>query len=372
MNVDGRVRKLAGLLVNYSTRVKPGDKVLISGTVAAAPLLKEVYREVLKAGGHPHMDLELEDQQYIFFSNASKQQLEYEDPLLLQKVETLDVMIKTFPDTNPHALSSIDAEKKRVVAQARRKAMDLFTKRWGDGSLRWVGTACPTRALAQEARMSMEEYENFVYACGGMDLDDPVEYWKDFSKRQEKICKRLNQVKLLRYKGLDTDITFGVEKRPWINCDGKVNFPDGEVFTSPIEDQVNGRIRFTFPGIFQGQEIEDIFLEFRDGKVVKAKAAKGESLLNTLLDTDEGSRILGEVAIGTNDNIDKFTKNMLFDEKIGGTVHCAVGRGFPESKSNNSSAIHWDMLKDMKDGGEIYGDGELIYKNGKFTEDFLQ
>jgi aminopeptidase len=199
-----------------------------------------------------------------------------------------------------------------------------------------------------------------------LNVDIPVKFWKNFSVKQQKICNRLDQIKEMRYIGQDTDLRFRCEGRKWINCDGKVNFPDGEVFTGPIEDSVEGTIRFTYPGIFQGEEVEDIFLRFKKGKVVEARAAKGENLLLTLLDTDENSRYVGEIAIGTNENINRFTKNMLFDEKMGGTVHLAIGHGIPQSGSKNESAIHWDMLKNMREGGKIYADGDLIYKNGSF------
>jgi len=368
MAADPRIKKLAHLLVNYSTEVKKDERVMINGTVAAEPLLRELYREVLEAGAHPIVRIVFEDQEYVFYKHAAEHQIDFLDPGAMHDIESIDVALRTFPDMNPHALTGVDPELKQRRQRVITPVMELFTKRWGEGSLRWVGTACPTPALAQEAHMSFEEYQDFVYSCGALDEDDPIAYWKAFSRRQDAIVERLNQVKVLRYKGQDTDITFGVEGRPWINCDGKINFPDGEVFTSPIEDQVNGQIRFTFPAIFQGSEIEDILLRFEKGRVVEARAEKGQDLLHAVLDTDEGSRTLGEVAIGTNSNIQRFTKNMLFDEKIGGTVHCAVGRGFPMTHSKNSSAIHWDMLKDMKDGGEIFADDKLIYKDGKFLD----
>ncbi len=365
---DPRVRKLARLLVHYSTEVKEGDKVVISGSTASEPLLREVLREVLEAGGHPFVRMTLPDAEQIFYAHARDHQIDYEDPIAYHELDTIDVAIRCFPDLNPHALSSVPAEKKQRVIRARKKMTERFFERWGKGEVRWVGTAYPTPALAQEAKMSLEEYAEFVFACGKLDEEDPIAYWRDFSIRQEKVCERLNGRKTLRYVGLDTDITFGIEGRTWMNCDGKVNFPDGEVFTGPVEDSVEGEIRFTFPGIFQGEEVEDIRLRFEKGRVVEARAAQGEKLLHALLDTDEGSRTVGEVAIGTNAGITRFTKNMLFDEKIGGTIHVAVGAGIPVTGSENKSAVHWDMLKDMKDGGKIFVDDELIYENGAFLE----
>jgi aminopeptidase len=368
MICDPRVRKLAHLLVHYSTEVRKGDKVLISGTTQSEPLLREVLREVVQAGGHPILRMGFEDQERVFYAHAADHQLDYEDPIAYHDFDTIDVAIRCFPDLNPHSLSGVDAEKKQRVTRARKKLTERFFERWGKGEVRWVGTAYPTPALAQEAKLSLEEYAEFVFGCGQLDLDDPIAYWREFSKEQDVLCARLDKLNTLRYVGLDTDITFGLEGRTWMNCDGKVNFPDGEVFTGPVEDSVEGQIRFSYPGIFQGQEVEDIFLRFEKGKVVEAKAKTGEKLLHALLDTDEGSRHVGEVAIGTNAGITRFTKNMLFDEKIGGTIHVAVGAGIPVTGSKNTSAVHWDMLKDMKEGGEIWGDGTLIYRDGKFLE----
>ena len=242
--------------------------------------------------------------------------------------------------------------------------METFIKRLGEDSLRWVTSLCPTPALAQEAHISFDEYSEFVFSCMNLNVDDPVDFWTNFSAKQEGICERLNLAKEMRYVGQDTDLRFRCEGRKWINCDGKNNFPDGEVYTGPIEDSVEGTIRFTYPRIYLGSEIEDIFLRFESGKVVEARAVKGEELLLKLLDVDEGARCVGEIAIGTNDTINRFTKNMLFDEKMGGTVHLALGTGFPQSGSKNVSGIHWDMLKDMRESGEIYVNGKLIYKNG--------
>jgi aminopeptidase len=364
--IDARVRKLAQVLVHYSTAVKPGEKVLIGGSPASEPLLREVYRQVLQTGAHPIVRLRLSDQDFLYYSEAGESELEYLDPLLMHEMENIDVSIKAFPDENPHALTLVDPEKKQRRLRATKPLMERFMQRWGEGRLRWVGSAYPTQALAQEAHMSLDEYADFVFEAGRLNEENPSDYWKAVSARQQKICDRLNQCSTIRYVGLDTDLTFSCQGRNWMNCDGKLNFPDGEVFTGPVEDSVNGTIRFTFPGIFQGQEIENIFLRFKEGKVVEATAAKGEALLRKLLQTDAGSSYVGEIAIGTNDQIRRFTKNMLFDEKMGGTVHLAVGMGIPGSGSKNVSALHWDMLKDMRQGGEIHADGMLVYKDGRF------
>ena len=365
--IDPRVQKLAQVIVHYSTGVKPGERVQIVGTPASQPLLREVYREVLRVGAHPLVRMRFSDQEYLYYLEAGEAELDYLDPLLLHEVENIDVSIRAFPDENPHALTSVDAQKKQRRLRANKPLTERFIQRWGEGRLRWVGTAYPTEALAQEAHMSLDEYADFVFEAGRLDAKNPADYWREVSARQQKICDRLNQCSTIRYRGLDTDLTFSCQGRTWMNCDGKVNFPDGEVFTGPVEDSVNGTIRFTFPGIYQGQEVEDIFLRFKEGKVVEARAAKGQELLHKLLETDAGASYVGEIAIGTNHQISRFTKNMLFDEKMGGTIHLAVGLGIPGSGSKNVSGLHWDMLKDMRDGGEIHADGALIYKNGQFV-----
>jgi aminopeptidase len=365
--IDPRVQKLAKILVHYSTAVKPGEIVRIMGTAAGEPLLREVYREVLRAGAHPVVRMALADEDCLYYGEAIDDELDYLSPLLLHEVETMDVSIRTFPDQNPHALTSVDPTKKQRRLRAMRMLTEKFTERWKEGRLRWVGTIYPTPALAQEARMSLEEFADFVFAAGKLNEENPADAWRALSARQQKICDRLNQCSEMRYKGLDTDLTFSCRGRTWVNCDGRLNFPDGEVFTGPVEESVNGTIRFTYPGIFHGQEVEDIFLCFKEGRVEEARAAKGEDLLHKLLQTDAGASYVGEIAIGTNDQIRRFSKNMLFDEKMSGTIHLAVGNGIPGTGSKNVSALHWDMLKDMRDGGEIYADGALIYRNGAFV-----
>ncbi len=347
--------------------VKEKEKVSITGSTASEPLLREIYQEVLRAGAYTSLHIEFEDRQFLFYKLAKDFQIEHTDPFLLYELENTDAIIQLMHDFNPHELTSIAPEKKQKSALAQKPIMETFLKRLNEGSIRWIASLCPSPALAQEAHMSFDEYSEFVFNCMNLNTDNPVKFWKSFSKRQQRICDRLNLTKEVRYIGQDTDLQFRCEGRKWINCDGKNNFPDGEVYTGPIEDSVEGTIRFTYRGIYQGQEIQDISLRFERGKVVEASAAKGEDLLLKLLDVDEGIRYVGEIAIGTNESINRFTKNMLFDEKMSGHIHLALGAGFPPSGSKNVSALHWDMLKDMREGGEIYADGKLIYKNGSFV-----
>lgn len=365
--MDPFLEKYAKVLVNYSLGIKKGDSLVIQGNMVTEPLIKAVYKEAILAGGHPIVMSNFQGQEEIFYNNASEEQLNYQSPIKKYLIENIDARIYILGNYNTKALTNINPEKMKKRSLANKDIMEISMKRAAEGDLRWNICQFPTLADAQEASMSLEEYKKFVYKACHLDKEDPVAYWKDFGNRLEEIADYLNNVEEMHFKSEDTDIKCKVKDRIWVADKGKENYPGGEVFTGPIEDSVEGHIRFSFPGIFQGKEIRDIRLTFEKGKVVKASAAKGEELLNTLLETDEGARYVGEVAIGCNKGIDKFSRNMLFDEKIGGTIHLAIGRSYPETSGKNISSIHWDMLCDMKQGGEIYADGKLIYQNGEFT-----
>jgi aminopeptidase len=363
--VDQRIEKLAKLCVHYSVEIKPKEQVLIRGSELAFPLINEIYKECLLSDAYPLIMPNL-DVTYTFYNYAKEHQLKFVPPLYKFLYENIDVSINVWCQPNPKKLSNIDPSKIRMSAASRKELAEIFNKRAAEGKLKWVLLPYPINAQAQEAAMSLEEYEDFVYSSCLVDKEDPIAEWRKISQQQEKICEFLNQVNKIRVVGEDTDLTFSVQGRKWINSDGKRNMPSGEVFTAPLENSANGTIRFTYPGIYSGKEVEDITLTFKDGVVVKASATKGEDLLQQILKIDGANRI-GEAAIGTNYGITKFTKNMLFDEKMGGTIHIALGNSYPESGGLNKSAIHWDILKDMKTG-EIYADGKLFYKNGKFLE----
>jgi aminopeptidase len=365
--VDKRTEKLSKLCVHYSVDVKPKETVLIQGTELAFPLMHELYKECLLSDAYPWIIADL-DTAYTFYKFAKEHQLEFVSPFEKFIVENIDVSIGIFCEPNPKRLTNVDPAKIRMRRAARRELADIIFKREAEGKFRWTGLPYPINAQAQEAAMALSEYEDFVYSSCLVDKDDPIGEWKKVREQQEKICQFLNQASEIHIVGEDTDLTFNVKGRKWINCSGEKNMPDGEVFTAPIEDSANGTIRFTFPGIFSGREIEDIKLVFKDGKVVKASALKGDELLQQLLKIDGADRI-GEAAIGTNYGITRFTKNMLFDEKMGGTIHMALGLNpAPETGGLNKSALHWDILKDMKKDGEIYADNKLFYKNGRFLE----
>lgn len=369
---DERLKKLAKLLVNYSTEVKKGDKVFISCKDVANPWLAEVVKEASLSGGIIEYRVESEEALTMKVKYSTEEQLRHEGIIMENALKEADVWISAWGDKNTRNNSNVSEKKIKAYMEGQKTWRKFYSERMGNGSLRWCGTQFPTYADAQEASMSIDEYEDFVYGAGLLDKDDPVAEWKRISREQETWVKYLDTKSELHFISEGTDIKVNIKGRKWINCDGKVNFPDGEIFTSPVEDGINGHIKFSFPGIYLGKEIEDIELEIENGKVIKAKAKKGEELLKTLLETDEGASYFGEVAIGTNYGIKKFTKNMLFDEKIGGTIHMALGDSMPEAGGKNRSNIHWDMLCDMRNGGEIYADGELFYKNGEFIKEVLK
>jgi len=300
------------------------------------------------------------------FKYASDEQLDFVSDVDRQLIEQIDVNIGVWTETNTKALTNVDPAKQARFSAARRPLNERFMERAARKELKWTGTAYPTQAFAQDAEMSLREFEDFVYGAALVHLPDPVAAWKAISKEQQKLIDWLVDKQQVRLVGPDTDLSLSIKGRRWENCDGHENFPDGEIFTGPIEDSVNGHVRFTYPACYGGREVEDVRLWFEAGKVVKATAAKNEAYLLAMLDLDEGSRYLGEFAFGTNQGIQRFTKNTLFDEKIGGTVHMALGAGYPETGSANKSAIHWDMVCDLRQGGEVWVDGRLFVKDGKF------
>ena len=364
---DPRVEKLADLLVNYSVAVRAGDRVLVEGTSLAEPLLKAVYVKVLQAGGHPLMNAAPAGIDELLFRHASDEQLRYiHEPRRLMG-ETYDVRISIGGDENTKSLTSVDPARMVLREQAHTELMKTFLRRSAAGELRWTFALFPTNAYAQDAEMSLSEYEDFAYGACLPDMSDPVGYWQRFSARQEKIVDWLKGRERVHVQGPGTDLRLSVAGRAFINCDGRYNVPDGEIFTGPVEDSVEGHAYFSYPAIEGGREVVGVRLWFEQGRVVKASAEKNEEFLLKTLDTDEGSRRVGEFAIGTNEGITRFTRQILFDEKINGSFHMALGAGYPETGSKNESAVHWDMVSDLRHGGEIRVDGELLYKNGQFV-----
>lgn len=383
---DPRINKLAQVIVEYSTAVKPGQIVRLTGEPIGLPLLEALYEHCVKAGAHPFVKCAPDALQDLFFEHASEEQLRHVSPLALEEVKTIDVSIGLWAETNTKALSRVDPRKQAMVSAARKPIWKIFMKRASlpedhPRRLHWCGTLFPTAASAQDAEMSLRQYEDFVFRAGLLHLPDPVAAWRRIEKRQQKVVDYLTGKKQIRFQSPNgTDLTVNVEGMTWINCCGHENFPDGEVFTGPNlkarDGGVNGVVRYSFPACYRGQEVHDIELTFEKGRVVKASASKGRDFLLAMLDQDKGARYLGEIAIGTNYQIQQFSKNTLFDEKIGGTFHAAVGAGYPETGNRNESGLHWDMVCDLRSpghggvesgGGTISVDGKVIARDGRFV-----
>ncbi len=367
---DPRIDKLADLLVHYSVEVQPKQRVLIQGEFGGEPLMAAVFRKCLSVGAYPFVVPYTADWVESILEYATPEQFGPVYEPFRKMYETYDTRIRILSELNTKELSQFDPDKVSKLYEVYGKDLRIVLEREHRGEMKWVGTLFPTTGYAQDANMSLSQYEDFVYDACMPDPDDPVGYWKNVAARQDKIIAWLKGKKHVHVTAPGTDLELSIEGRPFINCACKVNVPDGEIFTSPVEDSANGYVHYTYPTLYEGFEVVGIRLEFKDGKVVKATADKNEDFLLKKLDTDPGARYLGEFAIGTNERIDRFTGQILFDEKIGGSFHMAVGHGYPESKSENDSAIHWDMICDLRKGGEITIDGELFYKDGKFVVDF--
>jgi aminopeptidase len=363
---DERLTRLADLLVRYSTEVKKGDKVFVGAEDAAIPFIIEVAKAAVKAGGLVEYSVGLAEVTESILRYGDDGQAGEPDHAFGLAAREGDVWITAWGSKNVRAHNTVPPDKLALRKKGNMENRKIYASRCATGELRWCGTQFPTQSHAQEAGMSLSEYEDFVYSAGHLDESDPVAYWKNIEKEQEYWVQYLNTKSEIVVKAKNADLRINVKGRKWINCCGKANFPDGEIFTSPVEDGIDGRIAFTYPAILDGQLVENAELEIKAGKVVSASATSGLDYLNRMLSIDEGSCRFGEFAIGTNYGITQFTKNILFDEKIGGTIHLALGFAYPETGGTNESAIHWDMICDMRGDGCIYADGELFYERGKF------
>jgi aminopeptidase len=364
---DPRVDALAKIMVRYSAKVGRGDACVIQSSTVAEPLIQAVYEEILRAGGHPIFNLSPPEALPAFYELAGDEQLDYIADPVRWGYEQADVRIAIMADVNPRALSQADPARQTRAQRARKPLLNASMSRAAEGEYRWALTLFPTQAYASEAGMSLSAFEDFYYrACLAYD-DDPVTAWE----RQSDTVKRLSEwmdgkeeVHIQAPGG--TDIRLNVSGRTWIPCYGSHNMPDGEFFTGPVEDATSGEVAFSFPAVYAGREVSGVRFRFEGGRVVDASAERGEDYLLQTLETDDGARILGELGIGTNYGISTATKEILLDEKIGGTVHMAIGASYPESGGTNDSAVHWDMVCDLRTGGTITVDGEELQKNGKF------
>lgn len=366
--VDARVSKLAHLLVTYSTEIKKDDFAYIAGDYSVTKdLILALYREILRAGGHPFVVPGGYELSEIFYQEASIEQLEWISPILEIYKDKLNAMFDIRGTSNTAGLNHIDPKKQQISAKAVGKAiMGPLMKRQQEGKLKPVVSLFPCPALAQDAEMSLSDYEDFVFAAMFCDREDPVEEWEKLRKKQDSLINWMKGREKVVIHGENVDLQFSIKDRTFESDNGKVNMPGGEIYTGPVEDSVEGNVTFSYPAIHLGHIVENVHLTFEKGKVVHATADKNDEFLQAMLETDEGSSYLGEFGIGTNFGIQRFTKQMLFDEKIGGTFHLAVGHGYPETGSVNESAIHWDMICDLGEDGEIIVDNEPFFNNGKF------
>jgi len=299
---------------------------------------------------------------YDFFTSARPQQLDQANPVERAVARTVDSTIRIYSQMNTRQLSAVDPKKQARYSRTTQPISRILRRK------PWVLTLFPTQAYAQDAEMSLSDFEDFVYAATFADRDDPVRAWRELHRYQQSLIRRLKGADEIKIVGHETNLTLSVKGRTFINSDGKKNMPSGEIFTGPIETSANGTILYDFPVCRAGREVENVRLVFRDGVVVEASASKNEAFLLQMLDMDKGARKLGELGIGTNMQIQKFTRNILFDEKIGGTIHLAVGQSYSETGGKNRSALHWDMIKDLRRGGALYVDGKLFQKDGQFVK----
>jgi aminopeptidase len=363
---DTRIEKFAQILVDHSTQIKPGDRVAIEATTAAEPLIKALFATILERGGYPYLLVEFPDQEEILFKSASDAQLETTPVFRKLAYDEFESRMRIHSATNPRALSNVDPRRQKLRQKAQASILETQMRRGADRSFKWVTTLYPTEGLAREAGMSQKEYEDFVFHACHADTDDPVGIWKKAEIQQSEIIQRLEGHDQVTLHGPNVELTLSIKGRKFVNGFGLNNMPDGEIFTGPVEDSLNGWVRYNYPAIYNGVMVEGVELTFSDGKVSSARADKNQSLLLEMLESDPGAKHVGEFAIGTNYDIDRFSRNILFDEKLGGTFHMALGAGYPETGSQNKSIIHWDMICGMKEEAEMRVDGELVYKDGKF------
>ncbi|NDJ75686.1 MAG: aminopeptidase [Chloroflexi bacterium] len=359
--------KLARVLTEYCRPIQRGDYVIIRGAAVAEPIIEALVEAVFRRGGHPSTIVGLTNLAEIAFRHAPEEHYDWIDPAARVAMEQADVSFYILADFNSKNLATVPPDRLARYQQGQRPLIELYLNRCENDDLRWNITAWPTLSGAQDAEMGLLEFTEFMYNACGLHHDDPVAYWTALRDQQDELIAWLEGKQQVEVHGPGIELMFSMAGRTWVNCYGVRNFPDGEIFTCPVEDSVNGTVVFNMPAHYANREVDGVKLVFQDGVVVEAEASKNHDFLLSQLDMDEGARRLGEFAVGTNDGIDRFTRNILFDEKMGGTIHMALGENANGAGGVNKSAIHWDMLHGMTDGGEIVVDGELFYKDGTFT-----
>lgn len=358
--------KYAHLLVHYCLELQAGEKLYIKSTTMGEPLIREIYREALQVGALVEIGMSFREQARILLSQGTDEQLAYVSPAYQAAMENFDAYLFIRAPHNLREDQNTDPERSRKRGKALSGLMKTYFERTATRDLKRSLCQFPTQAAAQDAGMSLEEYEHFVYGACKLYEDDPAAAWRKVRSDQQKVVDHLNKCSTIHYKGPHVDLTFSTEGRTWINSDGRTNMPSGEVYTSPVEDSVQGWVRFSLPGVYKGQEVENVTLHVKDGYIEKWEATRGKELLDHIFSL-EGTRRFGEAAVGTNYGITQMTRNILFDEKMGGTIHLAIGQSYLQAGGKNQSPVHWDMITDMREGGEILADGNRIYQNGAFT-----
>src|SRR3954468_12120911 len=353
--------RFADLLAGYCLEVSAGQQVLVRSTTLAAPLLLELQRAILERDAWPVFRVELPGQAAGFYAHAQEWMLDDFPGLALREAKECDATVGIQAPENTRALAGVDPARIARMSRGRREVREQMLKK------RWCSTLWPTEALAQQAGMSLREFSAFVARALFLDRDDPVASWRSLGAFQDQLIDRLRPAREVRIEAEGTDVTLDVKGRTWVNSDGKRNMPSGEVFTGPHETSATGRIFFGVPSSPAGVDVGNVTLVFRDGEVVEAHAERGEAYLRQALGTDDGARRLGELGIGTNGGIDRPVGAILFDEKIGGTVHLALGRSYPETGGKNQSALHWDLICDLRKGGRLTADGEVVQEAGRFV-----
>jgi aminopeptidase len=363
---DQRADALAQILVRYSTKVGRGDVCVVQGSTTGEPLVQAVYEEVLRAGGLPVLDIDTEGAAAALHEMGTDEQLDWISPPARWGAEEADVRISIMADANTRALSSTDPSRQGRVQKARKPLLEAIMRRAAAGEHRWALTLFPTHAYAAEAGMSLARYEDFFYGACLVEDPDPVTAWERQSDQVRRLVEWMQGAGEVRLRAPGTDLRLGVGGRRFMASVGEHNMPDGELFTGPLEDATEGTVAFSFPASYGGREVAGVRMRYEGGRVVDASADVGEDYLLEMLDTDPGARVIGELGIGTNFGIATATKEILLDEKIGGTVHLAIGASYPETGGVNESAVHWDMVCDLRSGGSITVDGVELQRDGRF------
>lgn len=364
---DSRIESFAHILVDYCTRIVPNDRVFIETSTEAMPLLQEVFKQVLQRGGRPYLQMEFPEQRELYFQYMPYESSAYKNELMAHAYENFEARIRIWSEANTKALTNADPKKQSASAEGNSSILKSQFERGASGAFKWVTTLYPTRGYANQASMGFIEYEDFVYKAVHALEKDPVAYWKHVKEVQEKYIQALNGHDKIELKGPNVDLSLSIKGRTFVNSFGLHNMPDSEIFTGPVENSLNGWVKYTFPAVEMGVVVEGAELHFEQGQVVKSSARVRQDFLQQMIATDAGSSYVGEFAFGLNKDIDRFTGQILFDEKIGGSFHMALGAGYPETGSQNNSAIHWDLICGMRQDSEVKVDGEVFYKNGEFV-----